>query len=105
MTMLKSGNRTQKSYIKTFTKIHEVCNKKALIAGVLRVEWKKRTINMKYALVQERPYLRKNCAPMIESRTDLPTRLVEIAISDSFDSLEKIIKLNKSLSDCRIIER
>ncbi len=60
---------------------------------------------MKYALVQERPYLRKNCVPMIESRTDLPTRLVEISLSDSFESLEEILKLNKNLSTCKIIER
>lgn len=64
---------------------------------------------MKYALVQEIPYKRQNYISQIQSCTDLPTRLVEIAISDSYEALEElqktITKNNKNLKDCKIIER
>lgn len=60
---------------------------------------------MKYALVQERPYKRQNYISQIQSCTDLPIRLVEIALSDSYEALEELQKNNKNLKDCKIIER
>lgn len=60
---------------------------------------------MKYALIQERPYKRQNYIQQIQSCTDLPIRLVEIAISDSYEALEEIKENNKNLKDCKIIER
>lgn len=60
---------------------------------------------MKYALVQERPYKRQNYIQQIQSCTDLPIRLVEIAISDSYEALEELKENNKNLKVCRIIER
>ena len=60
---------------------------------------------MKYALVQERPYKRQNYIQQIQSCTDLPIRLVEIAISDSYEALEELKENNKNLKDSRIIER
>ena len=60
---------------------------------------------MKYALVQERPYKRQNYIQQIQSCTDLPIRLVEIAISDSYEALEELKENNKNLKDCKIIER
>ncbi len=63
----------------------------------------KGVLKMKYALVQEIPYLRTE--QLRKNQTNLPTRLKEIAISDSYEALENIIKLNKNLKDCKIIER
>lgn len=57
---------------------------------------------MKYALVQEIPYLRTNT--LRKNQTNLPTRLKEIAISDSKDILEQIASIN-SIQNYKIIER
>lgn len=57
---------------------------------------------MKYALVQEIPYLRTDT--LRKNQTNLPTRLKEIAISDSKDILEQIASIN-SIQNYKIIER